>query len=69
MRRNSSPRSAPRTRRGTSTRSFVDALKALQDRLGELNDLVVGPEVLARLGIDAKLPEAGARERLLERPR
>ncbi len=43
---------------------FVDALKGLQDRLGELNDLVVGPAVLAKLGIDAELPETAARGRL-----
>lgn len=38
---------------------FLDAIEALQDQLGELNDLVVGPEVLAKAGIDAKLPQSG----------
>ncbi len=32
--------------------TFLDALEDMQDELGELNDQVVGPEVLARLGID-----------------
>ena len=45
--------------------SFVESLKTLQDRLGELNDLVVSPEVLARLGIDAKLAKGEKRKRLL----
>lgn len=45
--------------------TFVEALKALQDQLGELNDLVVGPEVLAKLEIDSALPGSGARDRLL----
>ncbi|MCW3846006.1 CHAD domain-containing protein [Sphingomonas sp. LB-2] len=38
---------------------FLQALEALQDQLGELNDLVVGPQLLAKLGIDAELPNAG----------
>ena len=42
---------------------FVGALEALQDDLGALNDLVVGPQILARLGIDAQLPHAGKRRR------
>lgn len=42
---------------------FVGALEALQDDLGELNDLVVGPQILARLGIDATLPHTGKRRR------
>ena len=46
-------------------KSFLDALEALQDRLGELNDLVVGPAVLARLGIDSKPPKGRGRKRLL----
>jgi len=46
---------------------FLEALEALQEQLGELNDLVVGPQVLAKLGIDAKLPKSGKhrRERIL----
>ncbi len=32
--------------------AFLDALQELQDQLGELNDQVTGPEVLARLGIE-----------------
>jgi triphosphatase len=50
-------------------RRFVGALKALQDLLGELNDLVTGPDVLAKLGIDATLPQSGKRkrQRLLEK--
>ena len=31
---------------------FLSALEALQDRLGTLNDLVTGPEVLRELGLD-----------------
>lgn len=38
---------------------FLDAMEKLQDLLGELNDLAVGPEVLEKLGIEAKLPKAG----------
>jgi CHAD domain-containing protein len=50
-------------------RRFLKALEALQDVLGELNDLAVGPEVLASLGIDTKLPGSGERryKRLLDR--
>ncbi len=32
--------------------AFLDALEAMQDQLGELNDRVTGPQVLASLGID-----------------
>lgn len=48
-------------------RKFVKALEALQETLGELNDLVVGPVVLAKLGIDTKIPKTGKhrRDRLL----
>ncbi len=42
---------------------FLKALEVLQQRLGDLNDLVTGPLVLARLGIDAELPGSGARHR------
>lgn len=52
-----SPRQSRRRER------FVGALEALQDDLGELNDLVVGPQILARLGIDATLPDTGKRRR------
>jgi inorganic triphosphatase YgiF len=50
-------------------RKFVAALGSLQDLLGELNDLAVGPELLARLGIVAKLSGCGERrrKRLLDR--
>ncbi len=50
-------------------RRFLKALDALQEVLGELNDLAVGPDVLARLGIDATLPGTSAhrRKRLLDR--
>lgn len=36
---------------------FVKALSRLQDRLGELNDLATGADLLASLGIDAALPK------------
>lgn len=42
---------------------FLGALEALQDHLGALNDLIVGPQLLARLGIDVQLPQAGKRRR------
>jgi len=49
--------------------AFRRALEDLQDHLGELNDLVTGPTVLASLGIEAKLPKIARheRERLLVR--
>lgn len=49
--------------------AFLERLEALQDCLGELNDFVVGPEVLARLGIAAGHVKAGKNERrqLLDR--
>jgi inorganic triphosphatase YgiF len=43
-------------------KAFVSAVEDLQDALGELNDFVTGPEVLARLGIEEKLPSLGKRE-------
>lgn len=42
---------------------FRAALEELQDHLGALNDLAVGPEILAGLGIAATLPDAGRRDR------
>ncbi len=44
-------------------KAFLHALAALQDHLGELNDHVTGPEVLARLGLEAGLPQIGPHER------
>jgi triphosphatase len=48
---------------------FLEAIEALQDLLGELNDIVIGPEVLAKFGIDATLPHSGEhrRKRLLKK--
>ncbi|HLZ79396.1 MAG TPA: CHAD domain-containing protein, partial [Sphingomonas sp.] len=46
---------------------FLDALEEMQDELGELNDQVTGPEVLARLGIDPSAmspPQQDRAERL-----
>ncbi|MBA2933173.1 inorganic triphosphatase [Sphingomonas sp. CGMCC 1.13654] len=42
--------------------AFLAAIEDLQDALGELNDFVTGPEVLARLGIEESLPSLGKRE-------
>ncbi len=42
---------------------FLAPLQTMQDNLGRLNDLVVGSQTLARLGIDATLPHAGKRAR------
>ena len=59
-----------RTKKAAARReAFVEKLEELQDHLGKLNDLAVGQQLLARLGIDAKLQDAGkgAREDLLER--
>lgn len=49
-------------------KDFVSAIEDLQDALGELNDLVTGPQVLAALGIEETLPVPGKREqrRMLE---
>ncbi len=44
-------------------KAFLEALSQLQDHLGELNDHVTGPEVLARLGLETGLPQASPRER------
>ena len=48
---------------------FRAALAELQDVLGELNDLVVGPQLLARLGLDAPFPALAPdhRKNLLDR--
>lgn len=50
-------------------RAFLERLEALQDCLGELNDFVVGPEVLAKFGISAGHAQVGKNERrqLLDR--
>jgi inorganic triphosphatase YgiF len=59
-----------RTKKAADRReAFVEKLEELQDHLGKLNDLAVGQRLLARLGIDTKLQDAGkgAREDLLER--
>ena len=49
--------------------AFLDALEALQDQLGELNDQVTGPQVLVSLGIDpsAMVPGPNNRSELLAR--
>jgi inorganic triphosphatase YgiF len=39
---------------GTKRAAFIDALEALQEQLGELNDAVTGRELLGRLPIDAQ---------------
>ncbi|WP_454886948.1 CYTH and CHAD domain-containing protein [Sphingomonas oryzagri] len=44
-------------------KAFVSAIEDLQDALGELNDLVTGPQVLAALGIEETLPAPGKRKR------
>jgi triphosphatase len=44
-------------------KDFVSRIGDLQDVLGELNDLVTGPQVLAALGIEEALPVPGKRER------
>jgi inorganic triphosphatase YgiF len=43
-------------------KAFLSAIEDLQDALGELNDFVTGPEVLARLGVEETLPSLGKRE-------
>ena len=50
-------------------KSFLKAMEELQDHLGELNDMVVGPQVVADHGIGEKLSSPGRRERerLLDR--
>lgn len=49
--------------------TFLEKLEELQDYLGELNDFVIGPQILTKLSIPAKLAKAGKdeRERLLGR--
>jgi inorganic triphosphatase YgiF len=44
-------------------KAFLAAIEDLQDALGELNDLVTGPQVLAALGIQQPLPVPSKRER------
>ena len=44
-------------------KAFLSAIEDLQDALGELNDLVTGPEVLAALGIEEDWPVPDKRER------
>jgi inorganic triphosphatase YgiF len=44
-------------------KAFLSAIEDLQDALGELNDLVTGPDVLAALGIAQDLPVPSKRER------
>lgn len=48
---------------------FLDRLEALQDKLGELNDIAAVPALLSRLGLDADLPvrHKKPRARLLDR--
>jgi len=43
-------------------KAFLSAIEDLQDALGELNDFVTGPEVLARLGVEETLPALGKRQ-------
>jgi len=43
-------------------KDFLSAIEDLQDVLGELNDFVTGPEVLAHLGIEETLPSPGKRQ-------
>lgn len=42
---------------------FLDRLEALQDKLGQLNDIAAAPGLFARLGVEAKLPVPGKKER------
>lgn len=48
-------------------KTFLRAMEALQDVLGELNDRVTGPQVLERLGIDAPMFKTGRSTRKLLR--
>lgn len=43
--------------------AFLEALEAMQDQLGELNDQVIGREVLAALGIDPLAMTPGPHDR------
>jgi inorganic triphosphatase YgiF len=52
----------PRKKAQRRREAFLVAIEKLQDLLGELNDLVTGPEVLAALGIEDDLPVPGKRE-------
>lgn len=48
--------------------AFVKALARLQDRLGELNDVAMGADLLASLGIVATLPSEGlSRDKVLRK--
>jgi inorganic triphosphatase YgiF len=42
---------------------LLDRLEMLQDKLGQLNDIAAGPELLARHGLDIAMPSPGKRER------
>ncbi len=53
----------------TRKRRFVGALKALQDSLGELNDIKVGRDLVRRLADDAGTPEALAAARQIANAR
>ncbi|MGK6323682.1 CHAD domain-containing protein [Sphingomonas sp. DT-51] len=47
-------------------KAFLKSMEALQDRLGELNDLATAPNLLARFGLDTNVAmPAGRREALL----
>lgn len=48
---------------------FLNRLEALQDTLGELNDIAAAPELLCRLGLDIDLPvrRKKSRARLLDK--
>lgn len=59
----------PRKKAQRRRETFLVAIEKLQDLLGELNDLVTGPEVLAALGIEDTLPTPGkhAYRKMLDR--
>ncbi len=42
---------------------LLDRIEALQDKLGQLNDIAAAPELLARLGLHLELPVIGKKER------
>ena len=50
-------------------KDFLKTMEELQDYLGALNDMVVGPQVVAENGIAEQLPAPGKheRQRLLDR--
>ncbi len=58
----------PRRKAQRRREAFLSAIEGLQDLLGELNDLVTGPEVLAALGVEETLPvpSKAERRRMLE---